>query len=258
MDSDYRSQWLQAIKQRYSTRKFNNQPVQNTDIISLEECEAMLDAMYGNVRIRMEKLEDNSLFSGLGAVVGGINGAPYAAAFIGKANDPNVRFDIGMAGEKFILHATALGLKTCWVGGGFNKRVAYRMFSVDKDEEIFAICPIGHSDAPPSTYHSQRKPLAEIADLQQLASLPHDFTQAIEHARVAPSSINRQCWYFDAAENGITVSLAKNASMLVASKMLLIDLGIAASHIEIYMAEKAGIKGEWEYGKDYLTYKINT
>jgi nitroreductase len=70
----------------------------------------------------------------------------------------------------------------------------------------------------------KRKPLSEISE-------GHD--DRLEAARLAPSGMNRQNWYF-IAENGKIHCYLKKASPLLETmfkKMACIDLGIAICHI---------------------------
>jgi hypothetical protein len=72
---------------------------------------------------------------------------------------------------------------------------------------------------------------------------------------MAPSSANRQSWFFEAGENFIKISLSNGT--LLAGKMLLIDLGIAATHMEIFLSSpNIGLQGTWEFEDDALIYKF--
>jgi len=55
----------------------------------------------------------------------------------------------------------------------------------------------------------------------------------MEYARMAPSSMNRQPWMFIADENHLEIRLEPRG--ILAPKMQLIDLGIAAAHADIYL-----------------------
>ena len=55
----------------------------------------------------------------------------------------------------------------------------------------------------------------------------------MEYARLAPSSLNRQPWKFEAGRDFLEIRL--DSKGLFARKMQLIDLGIAASHADIYL-----------------------
>lgn len=230
MDGEYRSRWLEAITKRYSERSFNNVPISSGDECAIMECCALISAMFEEVRIEYTPLKDDKAFSGPAALISKISGARGLAAFIAR-RDCEIRWQLtGMAGERFILECTDCGLKTCWVGGSFNPTEVKKLFCIGHSEELLAVCAIGYSDRP---MPERRRLKLEQLCSTRLSDLPGFVIQAMEYARLAPSSLNRQPWKFEAGKDFLEISLDPKG--IFAKKMQLIDLGIAASHADIYL-----------------------
>ena len=231
MDGEERSRWLEAIPKRYSERKFNNLPISSGDECVIMECCAFLSAMFEEVRIEYTPLQDNKAFSGLGKLIANISGARGLAAVIAKKDCAIRRQLAGMAGERFLLECTDCGLKTCWAGGSYNRAEVKRLCSIGHSEELLAVCAIGYSDAPQP--ERRRLELSRLYGADNFQGLPGHLIQAMEYARMAPSSMNRQPWMFIADENHLEIRLEPRG--ILAPKMQLIDLGIAAAHADIYL-----------------------
>lgn len=252
MDGEYRSRWLKAISKRYSERSFNGEPISSGDECSVMECCAMLSAMFGQVRIEYAPLGDDKVFSGLNQLIADIKGARGLAAFIAQKDYPYKRQLVGMAGERFILECTDCGLKTCWVGGSYNKAEAKKLFSLGASEELTAVCPIGYSDN--SASERKRLALHEICDINSLSELPEYITNAIEYARLAPSSMNRQPWKFEAGRDFLKICL--DSKGIFAPKMQLIDIGIAAAHADIYLRSVLN-EVRIQLGEDHILFEFD-
>ncbi len=247
MDSDYRRQWLSAASERFSTRVFNAEPIDENDEAALLECEALLRAMYGEVRIAYKSLigQEENPFDTFG---GKIEGAAGIAAVFCKKDAEHERQKVGMAGERFVLECTARGLKTCWVCGSYNHASALHLFEHNDSEELYAVIAIGESQAEPSEKHTEKVPFDELFEIQPGVPDAEVIERAARFAASsAPSSMNRQPWRFEADEKGILLSLRQRS--LIANKMQYIDLGIAAAHLEIYLKEH-DIPGEWIFLED--------
>ena len=230
MDGEYRSRWLEAIPKRYSERNFNNIPISSGDECVIMECCALLSAMFEEVRLEYIPLDSGKAFSGLGRLISKINGARGLAAIIARKDCEIRRQLAGMAGERFILECTDCGLKTCWIGGSYNPAEVKRHISLTNSEELLAVCAIGYSDRPAP--ERRRLKLEQLCSAP-LSELPDFAVQAMECARLAPSSLNRQPWKFEAGRDFLEIRL--DSKGLCARKMQLIDLGIAASHADIYL-----------------------
>ena len=128
--------------------------------------------------------------------------------------------NIGFIGQQLSLYFTELGLGSCWLGRGKP--------SEREDSSLpFVICMAFGKPAEPlfrERSEFKRKPLAEIGEGRD---------NRLEAARLAPSGLNAQNWYF-IAENGRIHCYLKKPNILagiVLNRMIRIDMGIAICHI---------------------------
>ena len=95
--------------------------------------------------------------------------------------------NVGFMYEQLVLYLTARGIGTCWLGmAGFDSGAEVRRYS-----ELPFVIIIAFGRAKGSPYRDlsefRRMPLAEIADVMD---------EKLEPAHLAPSSTNKQPWYF--------------------------------------------------------------
>ena len=154
-----------------------------------------------------------------------------------------------IAMQHLILHATAAGLDTCWLGGTFSrKRFARAIDKCHPGHEIIAVRPIGHR--APSTRivervmraairETTRKPFATLfkgiappdtfgpLHTYNLQAMSHTEKTAIalEAIRLAPSATNSQPWRTQTDGKGhITLSCTTDNAYTP------LDMGIALTH----------------------------
>lgn len=177
---------------------------------------------------------------------------------------PLAFMDYGYLLEGIILGAAALGLGTCWLGGIFDRKASGHALSLESDEVVPAITPVGYPAEGASladrlirfsARSSSRKPFGELffdgAWDRPLA--PDDpFAPALEAVRRGPSASNKQPWRViraDGARAGVAYHLYLMEDALYSRAIpgiLLQDLdaGIAMRHLEIG-AGALGIRGRW-------------
>jgi len=242
---EYWERWYAAIRERYSVRQFDGRPVEDKDMAQLHDCASMLREVFDDIRIAIVPVEED----GLADAVDGIKGARRIAAFIGSADGEQIRSRIGFLGELFLLECTCLDLKTCWVGGAFDKHYCSQIFEIGEDEVIYAVSPIGYSDAVPSDTHDDRLPMKELCEPEEYEQAVPAVQEALQSARLAPSSMNRQPWKFilEAGE----IRIEKRLHLSLGNKILEMDNGIAAAHIEAVLRQN-GIRGTWAFLPDTI------
>lgn len=59
---------------------------------------------------------------------------------------------LGYVFEKIVLYITSLGLGTCWLGGSFNKADFEKAITLEEDEFIPVISPMGYIFLPFSLF----------------------------------------------------------------------------------------------------------
>ena len=131
--------------------------------------------------------------------------------------------NVGFMFQQMNLYLTSIGLGSCWLGmakpeGKQSSRLPF-------------VITIAFGEATESPYRMitefKRKSLSDISNGSD---------DRFEAARIAPSAMNNQNWYF-LADNGYIHVFHKKATMGVLNKLNKIDIGIALCHLFIATEE---------------------
>ena len=208
------------IVQRKSTRSYTGVPVEEELLRNLHTFLSTARPLDSSIRVRWEIVPRSEVKCLCPWTT------PQLLSIYTEAHE-DALMNVGFLFQQADLYLNALGLGTCWLGmGRMNPHNA-----VPEDDLHFAIMlAFGHpkgqhlrSDAS----EFRRKSLAEIADWPD---------ERLEPARLAPSSVNSQPWYFlhdgealhvYCAERGI---LKRTRSL---TDMNRIDIGIALAHLYV-------------------------
>jgi nitroreductase len=129
--------------------------------------------------------------------------------------------NVGFMFQQVDLYLQSIGLGSCWLGMGSLKK-----YTQDGEYEFVIMLAFGIPDEPitrESVLEFKRKSLEDISDRIDLR---------LECARLAPSAINSQPWYF--VHEGEIIHAYQKENMfkrLILSKKNQIDMGIALAHI---------------------------
>jgi hypothetical protein len=172
--------------------------------------------------------------------------------------------------EKIILHATDMGLGTCWLGGSFKRSSFALKAGIAGDEIIPAVASAGYiadkingSDMliRASSGSVRRKKHDEIFFSGSMGAMEINFNEgygrALEMVRLAPSASNRQPWrivkeddkdvfHFYLERSPIYKRIIK---LLKYEDLQRIDMGIAMCHFECTVTE-LGLRGLWQTGNN--------
>ncbi len=139
------AEWASAITNRRSVRTFVDRAVDARTLAALRGfCEGLPGGQVARVVVLDEAPAD--LFTGL--IVGSygrVVGAGSALLVIGRTSERAVQESLGYLGEAAVLQATTLSLGTCWIAGSFDREVASRLTTLDADERVFAVSPLGYA-----------------------------------------------------------------------------------------------------------------
>ena len=130
----------------------------------------------------------------------GMNKAPHYIAAFSEAKD-TYKANMGFMLQQMDLYFSATGIGSCWLGIPQPTKEARESSSL----EFIILMSFGN---PKETLHRtsvsqfKRKPLSEITNIQGADEL-------LEPARLAPSAINLQNWYFTGDKNLIHAYSAK-------------------------------------------------
>jgi hypothetical protein len=239
--------WFDAIFLRHSQRKYSGEKPDESVVDRLDTVCNNFRPFSGSRAVLVREPGDD-VFRGIIGSYFKVSNAPYYIAFIGDMTAHHVQEVTGYIGEGIILEATDLGLNTCWVGGFFRREAVMNQVSLQDDEQVLAITPIGYSEDDServgvSSKNHKRKNLNKLIVKGNLEE--NSWSKiALEAARLAPSAANRQPWKFDIQTNSIIVSVDNKRREFSVSRRL--DCGIAMLHLELG-ALSAGVNGTWEF-----------
>jgi len=169
----------EIIRKRKSIRKYSTEPLDTAKLEWIQEQIAAVKPLYPNIRYRVEIV---SKTKGLFNVK-----APHYLIFSSEEMDGYCE-NIGFIGQQLDLALSENGIGTCWL-------VASKSIENEKTALSYVIAmSFGTPNEPLHRELSQfkRKPLSAISEGED---------QRLELARLAPSAVNSQNWFF-AADGG--------------------------------------------------------
>lgn len=249
----------ETVKQRYSVRTYDPQPVGNDIRNNLLSYAATIHNPLGP-RPRYQFIETSASASGekLGTY-GIIKGASLYLAVTTRPEDGAMEA-LGYDLEQLILYMTSQGLGTCWLGGTFNRSAFANAMEIREDEIFSVLTPVGY----PSTKKrigetlfrrtlraDQRLPWEKLFFAQDFSSpltkeAAGDYQIPLEMLRLAPSAVNKQPWRV-LMKNG-AFHFFKQGTMggeSGALDMQQIDVGIGICHFHLAALEQ-GLSGHFE------------
>jgi len=242
---------LQAIDIRRSRRKYLPEPIdaQTKEALTALAAEYSLRAADSDkAGARIELVFDNpAAFGSLRKTYGLLTGVHSYAGLIVNPSDKHAVERLGYFGELLMLHAVALGLGTCWVGGSFDR--ASCPFALAEGEEIICTISLGPVKEKNSLRESffygvtHRKTKTAEQMMKADAPVPGWFKAGMEAVQKAPSAVNRQPVMFSYKNGADGTGAVVSASVESEGAATLLDFGIAKLHFEL----GAG-GGAWEWG----------
>jgi len=261
---------LETMRQRASWRNYSPVPLGNAARASLTEYFKVLPEPPFPAQWRFQLVEaapeDRARARQLGTY-GNIAGASSFVAGAIRAGEKDLE-NYGFLLENIILHATALGLGTCWLGGTFNRGGFGAALGVRADERMPAITPVGEVASQRGirdrflrrTANSEnRRPWEDLFFSGDCATpLAREragaYATPLDMVRLAPSASNKQPWRVLKEDAGPVFhflmhrsrypSLALGRALLGLDDLPRVDLGIAMCHFE-RAAEALGLSGRW-------------
>ena len=201
----------QMIRKRKSIRKYDSTPL---DAGALEKIRAQIESLkplYPEIRCSIEITDKTK---GLFNVK-----APHYLIFGSEEKEGSLE-NIGFIGQQLDLFLSESGIGACWLG-------ASKPGEKESSALPFVICMSFGKPAEPlhrTLSEFKRKPLSEISEGSD---------KRLEAARLAPSAVNAQNWFFNADNGKIHCYRKKSNSLLgfIYNKLHAIDMGIALCHI---------------------------
>ncbi|MDE7409794.1 MAG: nitroreductase [Muribaculaceae bacterium] len=211
---------LEALRERHSVRKYQDRPLEESDVKALQEEISKLNR-EGNLNMQLV-LNERKAFKGFLSYGSFSNVSDYIM-IVGKKSE-SLEYRAGYYGEKLVLFAQSIGLNTCFVGLTYKKIDG--AFKVGDDEKVVLCVAIGYGEADGYRTHKIKRP-DQVSNISP--DSPEWFRNGVEAALLAPTAINQQKFYFEYVPDD-KVKPVKGSSLAGYTK---IDLGIAMYNFEI-------------------------
>lgn len=214
----------EAIKTRHSVRQFKNKPIASETVKDLN---ALITECNAESGLHMQLiLDDPECFNTMLAHYGKFTNANNYIAIVGPKNLPNLDERSGYYGQRIVLAAQTMGLRTCWVGGTYGKGKCKA--DQAKGEKIVCVIAIGYGENDGVPHKSKQ--------VTKLCTVPEDkmpswFKAGVEAALQAPTALNQQKF---------SISLVGERAVIKAGMgiMTKIDLGIVKYNFELASGRK--------------------
>ena len=246
---EFKTSVIELIKKRRSVRTYSDKTL---DIQKKEEITDILqnigESPFGsNIKFylidKSFAKKDHKVTLG---TYGFISGAKLFLA--GESGRSRIaHFDFGYLMEKIILHLTAMGLGTCWLGGTFSRSEYTKVMTLSAESIIPAITPVGFPADSLSTREklirwgakadnrmkSEELFLGSNTTTTLSQSEAGAYSIPLEMVRLAPSASNKQPWRIVKSADSFHFYLKRTPGYNKFGNgvdLQLIDLGIAMAH----------------------------
>ncbi|MBR6392257.1 MAG: nitroreductase family protein [Eubacterium sp.] len=208
---------FEAIKERHSVRQYLDKPLEDEAKAKLEELIEECNK-EGRLHIQLVCNEPEAFTSKLASYGHFENVSNYIVLAGNKGKSLDER--CGYYGEKIVLEAQMLGLRTCWVKMSYKKVPG--AFKIDKGEKLVCVIAIGYG----ANDGKERKSKTGEQVCDDYVSMPKWFKDGIDAALLAPTATNQQKFKIWMVGNQVMAT----ASVAPCSK---IDLGIVKYNFEV-------------------------
>lgn len=208
---------LEAMKERHSVRSYTDKKIEGDVLAQLRQ---IIDECNRESGLHIQLcLNEPEAFSGMMARYGKFRNANNYIALIGK-KEAGAEEKCGYYGEKIVIEAQRLGLRTCWVAMTYSKGKSAA--KIGDGEKLFITIPVGYSDERGAEHK-----VKSVEDLSKVnGAMPQWFRGGMEAAQLAPTAMNQQ--KFTLELDGNTVKAAPGSGFYTK-----VDLGIVKYHFEL-------------------------
>lgn len=213
----------EMINQRKSTRSYTGVPVDAGSIQKIEDFIQSAKPLFSGLKVRAEIIGSNKVRCILPWKT------PQVVAMFAE-KDIDSLVNVGFLYQQLDLYLQSIGLGSCWLGMGRLDPKA-----VESKDELPFVMMLAFGN-PKGEY--RRNNLAEFKR-KSLDEISDKADTRLEPARLAPSSINSQPWYFVHEGENLHVYCACSGILKKKSpsSMNLIDIGIALAHLYVSNSE---------------------
>ncbi|MFO7896367.1 MAG: nitroreductase family protein [Candidatus Cloacimonadales bacterium] len=165
---------LEAIKNRFSVRKFLDQPIEKEKLDEILEAARLAPSARNIQPWKFVVIQSQQQREALAAICKGqkfVAAAPLTIAICCTNLDYQMScgqtaavIDGALAGEHIVLQAAELGLGSCWIGAFFQDQLA-QLINLPADWQVIGLLPIGYPDI--SRSERQLKPRDQVIAFDQ-------------------------------------------------------------------------------------------
>ncbi|MGA2515340.1 MAG: nitroreductase family protein [Thermodesulfobacteriota bacterium] len=210
----------ETIFKRKSIREYDLTPLDEHTLAEIMAHTNALKPLYDDIKIEMKLLSQKDV-KGLFLAK-----APHYLAVFSETKDGYLT-NVGFMLQQMDLFFSANGMGSCWQG---MPKPTKEILNRSKLEFVILLA----FGKPKEKLHREsvsefkRKPLREITDIKGADEL-------LEPARLAPSAMNRQQWFFTGGASAIHAYRAKSSFLtaFMFERMSKISVGIAICHVWI-------------------------
>ncbi len=208
---------FELMRSRHSVRNFTAKPLEDSVVAELN---ALISECNASASLNIQLcLNEPEAFKSILAKYGRFKNVNNYIALVAK-KEPGSDEKLGYYGEKLVLKAQELGLRTCWVGGSYSKGKA--VCAVNEGEKLYIVIALGYSDEDGIPH--KNKSIEKLCRVDGV--MPDWFRRAMEAAMLAPTAINQQSFTFTLKGNKVCAK----AGLGPYAKL---DLGIVKLHFEL-------------------------
>ena len=230
----------EALYKRQSTRAFDMSGLSAEELKQITDYAATVEPLIPGMKVKADIVSPDEIKAIMKWR------APHYFAIYSDGSDEGI-MNAAYIYEQVVIYMTSLGIATCWATSVSPK---------DKDEadgtKWSAVIAFGRPASGNGWREStdiKRKALSEISD---------ETDDKLEAARIAPSSMNNQPWYFRHIGNEIEVCCKKQGFMkkwMVSQNR--VDMGIALGNLKVAHPEMTFTPTKSKTEKDGYTLMGN-
>ena len=226
----------EAIFKRKSIRNYDSATIDQNRLEEISKNLRALKPMSAGIKTEFKIISPDQVTRK------GMNKAPHFIAAFSEARDA-YKTNMGFMLQQMDLYFSATGLGSCWLG--IPRPV--KEVTESSNLEYIILMSFGNSkEALHRTSVSQfkRKRLSEITNIEGADEL-------LEPARLAPSAVNLQNWYFTGDKNLIHAYSSKSGFFrsIVGGSYFPVNMGIAICHLQL-AAKHFGSKTQIMFEKE--------
>ena len=210
----------EAIFKRKSIRNYDSAPIGQNRLEEIAENLRALKPMSAGIKTEFKIISPNQIARK------GMNKAPHFIAAFSEAKD-SYKTNMGFMLQQMDLYFSATGLGSCWLG--IPRPI--KEVTDSSNLEFVILMSFGNSKETlhrTSVSQFKRKSISEITNIKGADEL-------LEPARLAPSAVNLQNWYFTGDKNLIHAYSSKSGFFrsIIGGSFFLVNMGIAICHLQL-------------------------